>query len=372
MKKKVCIVTAARSEYGILRWVIDEVHHDEQLELQLVVTGAHLLEEQGYTYKAIEEDGYPITAFADMHLKADTQVNIVKSMGNCSIVFADTFQKLTPDIVVVLGDRYELVPICSAALVMNIPIAHISGGDVTEGAIDNEVRNMVTMISTLHFPGVRTSADNIIRMRGSDKNVFTVGEPGLDNFRKFHLMDRRELSDNIGLPLNNKWVLITLHAETQSSLEYNLRMASNLIESLMPLEDVSIVITKSNADFGGVQINEYFQNVADRYSDKVKLFASLGQLRYLSFMKECYAVMGNSSSGIVEAPCLGKPVINIGHRQEGRHLCPNVIQVENDATQIENAINSLKERDTFEPDFYYGDGATSVKIVSRIKNYLNV
>lgn len=368
--KKVCIITAARSEYGLLRWTIDGVFKNPNLELQLVVTGAHLLEEQGCTYKNIENDGYPIAAKVDMHIDSTSKEGIAKSMGYCSFGMSEVFAKLQPDLIVVLGDRYELLPICGAAIVMNIPVAHISGGDVTTGAIDNEVRNAVTMMSTLHFPGVEESAKNIIRMRNSDKNVWTVGEPGLDNFRRSKLMSREELAENMGVSENNKWILVTLHPETNESLEYNIQMAHNIISLTDSVEDASVVISKANTDFGGTQINEYWEQIADVNPRKYHLYPSLGQIRYLSFMNECYAVLGNSSSGIVEAPCLGSWVINIGNRQTGRHICNNVFQVDNNIDDILNAWNTIvcnKERMI---DSFYGDGFTAEKIVQHIEDYL--
>ncbi|MCM1719096.1 UDP-N-acetylglucosamine 2-epimerase [Bacteroides ovatus] len=368
--KKVCIITAARSEYGLLRWTIDGIYKNPNLELQLVVTGAHLLEEQGYTYKNIEEDGYPITAKVDMHIDSSNKEGIAKSMGYCSLGMAETFSKLQPDLIVVLGDRYELIPICSSALVMNIPVAHISGGDVTIGAIDNELRNAVTMMSTLHFPGVEESAGNIIRMRNSNENVWAVGEPGLDNFRRAELMTRWELSDNIGIPEDNKWILVTLHPETNECLEYNLKMAENIIKLTDSIEDASIVISKANADFGGTQINDYWTSVAKANPEKYHLYPSLGQTRYLSFMNECYAVLGNSSSGIVEAPCLGSFVINIGNRQTGRHICKNVHQVVNDIDEIFKAWNAISLANERIKDDFYGDGHTAEKIVKHIEEYL--
>lgn len=368
--KKVCIVTAARSEYGLLRWIIDGVQNNPNLELQLVVTGAHLLEEYGYTYKNIEEDGYSIAAFVDMQLNTSNKKTIAKSMGYCAINISETFAQLKPDIVVVLGDRYELLPICNVALVMNIPIAHISGGDVTIGAIDNEIRNAITMMATLHFPGVVESADNIIRMRNSDKFVWAVGEPGLDNFIRSNLMSRAELAKNIGIPESNKWILVTLHPETNEALDFNLQMAKNIIELTESIPDASIVISKANADFGGSQINEYWEQVSNSNPNKYHLYPSLGQIRYLSFMKECYAVLGNSSSGIVEAPCLGTFVINIGNRQIGRHICGNVFQVDNDIEEIKAAWNSILAKTERTIDNFYGDGRTSERIVSYIEEYL--
>lgn len=369
--KKVCIVTAARSEYGAMRWTIDAINRDSELDLQLVVTGAHLLESQGLTYKAILKDGFEIAAFADMKLNSDSKRSIVKSMGYCSIAFAEVFQKLQPDLLLIIGDRYELLPICSAALVMNIPIAHISGGDVTDGAIDNEVRNAVTMMSVLHFPGVETSAKNIERMKQSSKNIFCVGEPGLESFIREELFTREQLAENLQIPIATKWLLVTLHPETQETLDYNLRMADNLKAMLDITVDTSVVITKANTDFGGTQINEYWESIVASNPDKYSLFSSLGHIRYLSFMKECYVVLGNSSSGILEAPFFGTPVINIGNRQRGRHLCPNVYQVENSLHSLFYTWNIIIANDTRVPDSYYGDGYTSAKIVSHIKDYFN-
>ena len=368
--KKVCIITAARSEYGLLRWTIDGVQQNINLELQLVVTGAHLMAEHGYTYKCIEEDGYPISAKVDMGLNSDSKEVIVEAMGRCCMGFAKTFATLQPDLVVVLGDRYELLPICSAALVMNIPIAHISGGDVTIGAIDNEVRNAVTMMSAIHFPGVEKSAQNIIRMRNSDAHVWAVGEPGLDNFCRSTLMTRQKLAENIGIPTNSKWILVTLHPETNESLDYNLQMARNIIALTDSMMDVSIIISKANADFGGKQINDYWTEVEKQNPEKYHLFPSLGQMRYLSFMNECYAVLGNSSSGIVEAPCLGTPVVNIGNRQTGRFICKNVHQVDNNLKEIQKAWNAIEANPERIKDSYYGDGCTAEKIVEHIEEYL--
>lgn len=368
--KKVCIVTAARSEYGLLRWTIDGVLHDPELELQLVVTGAHLSGEQGETWNNIAEDGYSIAAKVDMGLNSDSKEAIVESMGRCSIGFAKVFSELQPNMVVVLGDRYELLPICSAALVMNIPIAHISGGDVTIGAIDNEVRNAITMMSSLHFPGVENSAQNIIRMRGRADNVLTVGEPGLDNFHKMNLWNRQQLAGNLQIESNYKWILVTLHPETQESLEYNMQMAENIITLCDDMQDTTVIITRANADFGGAQINEYWDKVVAANPVKYRVFPSLGQFRYLSFMKECFAVIGNSSSGIVEAPALGTPVINIGNRQTGRFLCANVHQVDNDLNSITSAWNIIISKQEHIIDNYYGDGHTAERIVNEIKKYL--
>lgn len=367
--KKVCIITAARSEYGLLKWVIDGVYHDSELDLQLLVTGAHLSEEHGKTVCFIEEDGYPIAARVDMHLSSDNRKDIVRSMGFCSMGIADALQELRPDVVMVLGDRYELIPIVSAALVMGIPIAHISGGDVTEGAIDNEVRNAVSMMSSIHFPGVESSAANLRRMLGADAPIYTAGEPGLESFLRFDLMSRNELADNIGLDVNKPWCLVTLHSETKLSLEENLDMVKTLFEAMRETKNLQFVISKANADFGGIQINDFWDEAVKQDTQKYHLFNSLGQRRYLSFLQQTVGVIGNSSSGIVEAPFLGIPVVNIGDRQKGRHLCKNVIQCDRTKEAIEKAFEKMFAQSKI-VDTYYGDGHTSEFIITKLKEWL--
>lgn len=367
--KKICIITAARSEYGLLKWVIDEVHHDEELELQLVVTGAHLSEDHGLTVRFIEEDGYPIAARVDMHLSSDSRSDIIRSMGHCSIGLAETLLSLQPDLTIVLGDRYELLPVVSACLVASIPVAHLSGGDVTEGAIDNEIRNAVSMMSTLHFPGVETSAENLRRMTGSEKNIFTVGEPGLESFLRFDLMSREELAESLDLDLKCRWCLVTLHPETKMSVDENVGMAKNLFKVMNVTDGVQYVISKANADYGGSQINLFWETAVKEDEKRFRLFTSLGQRRYLSFMKQAAGVLGNSSSGIVEAPFLGIPVVNIGDRQKGRHLCKNVIQCGRSFEEIQKAVMAMLKQHV-RVDTYYGDGHTSGIVVNIIKEWL--
>lgn len=370
MKKKVCVITAARSEYGLMRWIIDAIYHDDALELQLVVTGAHMSPEQGLTYKFIEEDGYPITEKVPMLLSSNDEVSIAKSMGVCSISLADTFKRLQPDIIVVLGDRYELLPIVSTALVMRIPVAHIAGGDVTEGAIDDEIRNAVTMMSSIHFPGVEAAGNNIHRMLGTYKNVYAVGEVGLDSFNRLELWDKSETAKNLNLDLNQRWCLITLHPETKLLLDENLQMVNNLYNAMKCVEGVQFIITKANADFGGLQINEYWEKAIRMCPQKMQLYPSLGQHRYLSFMKHADMVVGNSSSGIVEAPFMGTPVVNIGDRQKGRHICKNVICCGRSENEVTEALNKAMVSERM-IDKYWGDGHSSERIVEKIKVYLN-
>lgn len=371
--KKICVVTAARSEYGVLRWIIDAIFHSETMELQLVVTGGHLSHEQGYTVQAIQNDGYPIVAKVDMQLDNETAVDIVASMGRCGEGVAKVFDALKPDLLVVLGDRYELLPICSAALVMGISIAHISGGDVTEGAIDDAVRNAVTMIATYHFPGVADSARNIERMRGSKEHIYPVGEPGLDNFNRLELWGREQLAENLQLDASKRWVLMTYHSQTKISLEQNIDAVKNIIASLNQIDNIQVVVTAANADLGGAQINTYLRNVAIQNPGKYKFHTSLGQLRYMSFMTQATLVIGNSSSGVIEGPYCRVPTVNIGDRQTGRYLCENVVQSQTDlksitiASQCALAIDIQQIRDYN----YYGEGRTAQKIVEHIEQFIN-
>lgn len=369
MIAKVCIVTASRSEYGLLRWLIDEVKDDSSLQLQLIVTGGHLSAEQGYTYKDIENDGYIIDCKIEMLLSADSQTSIVKSMGLCSISIAEALTNLQPDIIVVLGDRYELLPICNAALVMNIPIAHISGGDVTSGAIDDQIRNAITMMSSIHFPGVEESSKRIMRMVDSPTNVYTVGEPGLDNFNRLKFIDREKLSIDLGIDINKKWILFTYHPETKITVEKNLLCLKNALEDILSLDDIELIATKANADFGGVKVNKLLENYSKKHL--LHLYDSLGQLRYLSIMKESFCIIGNSSSGICEAPFLGKPVINIGNRQNGRYLCENIINVNGEKKSVFNALKMINSKGgTYKSDTYFGDGNASYMIKEYLKKYL--
>jgi len=367
---KICVITSARSEYGLLRWTINAIKHNSDLHLQIVVGGGHLCPEQGMTYKLIEEDGYKIDKKVPFLLSTDTSADIVKSMGTCLTFFADVYKELRPDMIVVLGDRYELLPICSAALVMRIPIAHISGGDVTEGAIDNQIRNAVTMMANIHFPGTDESAVNIKRMLGKTDNIFNVGEPGIENFKRSKMMSRKELAQSLGINPSKKWILSTLHSETKATVDQSMFIAHKMIDAFKTVENVEVIITYANTDLGGIQMNNYYEESA-KSKNNIHVFKSLGQLRYNSLMMEAWCIVGNSSSGIVEAPLTGKPVINIGNRQKGRHMCQNIINVpEYDKDQIKKALLQI-DYCHFTPDYYFGDGNASEHIVSHIKQYFN-
>ena len=370
--KKVCFVTAARSEYGLLKWLMHDVDASDKMQLQLIVTGGHLLAEQGHTIDQIIEDGFTPDAVVDVQLDTVSMEGIAASMGRMAEQFAPVFDKLQPDYLLVLGDRYELLPICNTAFVMRIPIIHLSGGDVTEGAIDDGVRNAVTMLAQYHFPGTKASADNIVRMRGSRENIWAVGEPGLDAFTREQLMSRQALAEKLNLDINSKWVLMTYHAETQESLAYNLAAVHHCVAALRQLQGCQVVVSYANADFGGYQINEYLEQVGREEPERFHVIPSLGHLHYLSFMKQAACVIGNSSSGIVEAPSLAIPVVNIGNRQKGRYQCANIVQCDSSLAGICAALERAMHLNVKMADLdYWGTGHASEKIVEVLSGLMS-
>lgn len=365
---KVAVITAARSEYGLLRWLITDMERDADIDCVLIAAGAHLSPEQGMTVNQIIDDGHKIAHKVDFLLSNENEVGVAKSNGRAAIAFADVLGEERPDIVVVLGDRYELLGICSTALLLGIPIAHISGGDVTEGAIDNQVRNAVTMMADIHFPGTQESADNIARMRGGTDFIYNVGEPGLDSFIREKRMSRAELAESLNIDPDKKWILCTLHPETRRPIPFSLEMADNLMAALKTVPDAQVIVSAANVDAGGEAMNDIYKD-ASAGNDNFIFVHSLGHRRYLSFMNEAWAVVGNSSSGIVEAPFLGIPVINIGSRQQGRHICTNVVNSGTSYDEICKALAAIPPQ-RLEPDCYFGDGHTSVRIKEHIKDYL--
>lgn len=371
--KRICVVTATRAEYGYLKWLMKDIQADSALELQVIATGTHLDKSQGHTVEQIIADGISVSAEVDVQLDNSSSKAICETMSRYGNGFAEVLSQLQPDVVIVLGDRYELLPICSTAFIMQIPIAHLSGGDVTEGALDDGVRNAVTMLATYHFPITEDCAKNIRRMRGEDKNIFVTGSTSLDFFNRTELMTREELAENLSLDINKKWALCTLHSETKQDISYNVRMADNLISAMKEsLSDFQIVITNANADLGGQEINKLMMKVTDESQNQFVVVPSLGQKRYLSYMKQVELVLGNSSSGILESPYLGVPTVNIGERQKGRYRCENIIQSGIEKNEIEQSIKEAMSGKYSTPSTYWGDGNASGKIVSVLKKCLIV
>ncbi len=369
--KKICFVTASRSEYGLLKYLMKLVDESEEFELQTVVTGGHLLREQGYTVDRIREDGIKVSLEVDTAPDLSTKEGIAYSMGKMAEGMSRAFDALKPDYLVVLGDRYELLPVCGTAFVMGIPIVHISGGDVTKGAIDDGIRNAVTMLSEYHFPGTEESAENVRRMKGGGNNIWAVGEPGLDAFFLEDLMDRSAIGEELGLDVKKKWILMTYHPETVDTPEHNVQTVRNICSALKELSGIQVVMTYANTDPGGTLINAVLEETAEKESDMFRCVPSLGNRRYLSLMRQVVLVVGNSSSGIVEAPSMRIPVVNIGNRQDGRYMCSNVYQSGKGYDEISRTIETALKSETDLSDIdHWGDGKTSERIFSIFRECL--
>lgn len=367
--RKICVLTSARSDYGYLKGLLHKIDEDFNLTLQLVVTGGHLLKEQGNTIEEIIKDGFNITKIVDVKIDNSSNVKISYSISRLSERFTTVFDELKPELLVVLGDRYELLPVCTSAYILKIPIAHISGGDITEGAIDDGIRNAITMLASYHFPGTVNSQQNISRMINSNKSIYMVGEPSLDNYNLLNLLSRNEISNILNIDVTKKWILMTFHPETKISIRKNMQYLKTILIALNLIENKEVIITKANLDFGGKEINNYVEEFIKNKSS-FHLFPSLGQLKYFSLMKQVKFVIGNSSSGIVETPFLNIPSIDIGNRQMGRYKCSNILHSSGELEDIKlNIAKALSYSSNNVGDrFYWGDGNSVDKIFKVIKN----
>lgn len=368
--RKICVVTGTRAEYGILYWLMREIKEDPELQLQIIVTGSHLSPEFGLTYRTIERDGFVIDEKIEMLLSSDTVVGVTKSLGLATIGFADVYQRLKPDIVVILGDRYEMLAAAQAAMIACIPIAHLSGGEVTEGVIDDAIRHSITKMASLHYVATEAYRKRVIQLGEHPDRVKNFGDPGLDNIRKLKLLTRRELECELGFCLSDPVFLVTYHPVTLQAGKNN-REVWELLSALDCFPEATIIITKSNADAGAREIWDILNNYALARKERVFLVSSLGQLKYLSLMALSMVVIGNSSSGIVEAPALKVPTVNIGNRQTGRLKAASVIDCEPRSEEIVNAIKhalSQEFRATLhDVKSLYGDCDASRKIKEDLK-----
>lgn len=341
MKKKVIgIVTGSRAEYGLLAPLIEAVDETPELELQLIVTGSHLSERYGSTVDEILSAGHQVSARVDLELNEDTQKAIASSMGRAMIGFAKVFSERCLDVLVLLGDRFEIYAVAGAAVVFNIPIAHLHGGERSEGANDELFRHAVTKMSHLHFTSTEEYRNRVIQMGESPDRVFCVGAIGLDNLERLKLLDENELEESLGFRLGRKNLLVTYHPVT---LERDSPSAqfSELLGALECFTDTTIVFTNPNADSGNSEISEMIDAFVARNPGRSTSCVSMGQLLYLSALKYVDAVVGNSSSGIIEAPSLHTPTVNIGLRQSGRVKPPSVVDCGSDKTSIVKAINDV-------------------------------
>ncbi len=373
MEKNICIITGTRAEYGLICPLIKKINEDDKLNLQLVVTGMHLSPEFGLTYKQIEEDGYKIDEKVEILLSSDTSIGISKSMGLAIISFSEVFDRLKPDMVVVLGDRYEIFSAVSVANISRIPVCHLHGGETTEGAFDENLRHSITKMSYLHFTSTEEYRKRVIQLGESPDRVFNVGAIGIENIKKMNLLSKEELERSINFKLDKKYAIVTFHPVT---LENN--TAKNQFKELLlvldKIKDLKVIFTKANSDTDGRIINNMIDEFVLTDKERFISFTSMGSLRYLSAIKYSDIVIGNSSSGIVEVPSFNKPTINIGDRQKGRIQAKSIINCKPVKNDIEKAIErALSDefleniKDVKNP---YGDGNVSDKVIEKIKYFL--
>lgn len=369
MKRKICVVTGTRAEYGLLYWLMKRLQNDSDVDLQIVATGMHLSPEFGLTVKQIEQDKFELKERVEMLLSGDTATAISKSIGLGVISFTDAFHRLNPDLIVVLGDRFEIFATVQTAMIMRIPVAHIHGGELTEGLIDDPIRHSITKMSHLHFTASEEYRKRVIQMGEQPATVYNVGTLGLEGIKNTNLLSNQELSDSIGFNLD-KFFLVTLHPTTleKSTAESQIKI---LLEALDKFPQYQVIFTKTNADTDGRIINQKIENYVKTNALRCRVFDSLGQLKYLSAVKNCEVVIGNSSSGLLEVPFLRKPTVNVGIRQRGRLKAGSVIDccfnIEEITAAIEKALSTEFKEKIANVSMLYGDGNTSEQIVEVLK-----
>ena len=370
-KRKICVVTGTRAEYGLLRWLMDGINKSTKLDLQIVATGMHLSPEFGLTYQEIENDGFKIDKKIEMLLSADTPSSISKSTGLGLIGFADAFYELNPDIVIVLGDRYEVLAASLAAMFGNIPIAHIHGGETTAGAFDEAIRHSITKMAWWHFVAADEYEKRVIQLGENPERVFNVGGLGVDAIKKTNLLSKNELMVKTGIKFGKKNLLITYHPVTLEN-KTSQQDFKSLLDVLSEIKDIYLIFTMPNADSDGRIIKKMINDFVFNQSERSISFTSMGSLNYLSTLQYVDGVVGNSSSGLAEAPTFKIGTINIGDRQKGRLKAESIIDCEPTKKSIKLAIDKLYGH-KFQKDIYsvqnpYGDGDAIEKIMSILSN----
>lgn len=367
--RKIAVITGTRAEFGILTPLLNKIKNHPDLELQLVVSAMHLSPEFGYTITDIIAAGFRVDKKVECLLSSDSSVGVSKSVGLALISFAETFEELEPDLIVILGDRTEMMAAAISATIANIPIAHIHGGETTEGAYDESMRHAITKMSYLHFASTSAYRKRIIQLGESPERVFNVGAMGLDSVRELNLLNKQEFQDSIDFKLAERNILITYHPVTLESKTARVQFGI-ILKVLNKLEKTNFIFTYSNSDKEGRIINQMIEEFVSKNKEKAISFESLGQLRYLSALKYIDVVIGNSSSGILEVPFFNIPTINIGDRQKGRIAPVSVIQSEVDEEEINESIRLAYSNDFRKEienqDQVYGDGKTSGKILEII------
>ena len=368
--KKVCVVTGTRAEYGLLRWVMEGIEKSPSLNLQLVVTGMHLSPEFGLTVNEIKSHGFAVDRCVEMLVSSDTPTGITKSIGLGLTGFADVIEDLKPDLVLILGDRYEILAAAISAMIARVPLAHLHGGEATEGSIDEAIRHSITKMSHLHFVATDEYRNRVIQLGEQPDNVFQVGGLGIDNISNLELLDRKTLEESLGFHFKERNLLITFHPVTLESKSSQFQMAE-LLAALDDLEDTYLIFTMPNSDTDGRILFQQIEKFVSEHNN-ASAFTSLGQLKYLSCIAQVDAVIGNSSSGLTETPSFKKATINIGDRQRGRMKAASVIDCLPERSAILNALEEIyfdefqkKLKNVVNP---YGEGGASELILEILES----
>ncbi|MDP2559847.1 UDP-N-acetylglucosamine 2-epimerase [Psychrobium sp. 1_MG-2023] len=372
MKRNITVFTGTRAEYGILYWLLKDLKKSDFCNLQLLVSGTHLSQQHGSTINEIINDGFHIDETVEMISATDDTASIVKSMGVALVGFSQSLTRLSPNLIIILGDRYEALAIAQSAMLMKIPIAHLHGGELTEGALDDNIRHAITKMSTLHFTANQEYARRVIQLGEAPQRVHCVGALSLEHLHREKVMDKEKLIESISFPLNKPFLLVTYHAVTLAN-ECPQTTTKALLEALEQFSQYQVILTYPNADSGGLKIIKLLEQYKNANEERVFLIKSLGQKRYFSAAKHASAVIGNSSSGIIEVPSLETPTVNIGSRQKSRLASSSVLHCKADKDSIVNAITQVlspsfksKISRTTNP---YGQGDTSQKIIDALKEF---
>lgn len=371
MIKKICIVTGTRAEYGLLSHLMKEIKALDKFQLQILVTGMHLSHEFGLTYKQIIADGFEIDRKIEILLSADTASAVTKSIGLGLLGFSEAFEQLKPDLLIVLGDRYEILAAATSALIFNIPICHIHGGEVTYGAYDDSIRHSITKMSKLHFTAAKEYRQRVIQLGEDPRFVFDVGGLGVDAILRLPVIPKEKLEEEIGFTFGKKNLLVTFHPETLAN-ESSTWQFNQLLAALDTLEETNLIFTHPNSDNGGREIISLIESYVNTH-DNAKSYTSLGQLRYFSCIRYVDGVIGNSSSGLLEVPTFKKGTINIGNRQSGRLRAESVIDTSTTKESILTGINKLYSSEyqsrlnsVVNP---YGEGKATAKILDKLMHF---
>ena len=371
-RRKICVITSSRSDYGLLYWLMKEIKRDAALQLQVIATGMHLSPEHGMTSKIIKKDGFKINEKIPILLSSDTEPAIIKSIGIGLISFSEALVDLKPDLLVLLGDRYELLSPAIAALILKIPVAHIHGGETSQGAIDESIRHCLTKIASVHFPATEVYRRRIIQMGENPGVVFNFGAPGLDNIYKHRSLGKEELERHLKFDLSGRVAMVTYHPVTLEHKTAEIQI-TNILRAIKST-GLRAIFTAANADPNGKIINRKIEAFCKENPSRYKFIDNLGQIAYLSCLKNLNLMIGNSSSGLVEAPSFKLPVVNIGDRQKGRIKAENVIDVGYSVTEIRAGIGKAcssefrrKIRNMKNPYDKYRDGKVSYRIKETVK-----